>query len=676
MKKLLLLWLFIVAILAGCNKNIPDELQPKPEEGKRGDIEKIFNTEGGRVTTEQGVEVIVPQGVFKEEAKVILKFPNAHPELPQNAQGIRYISKPFTINIEADSLYTPIDLRIPIEEGVDPKDVVVIAIFDHPESLRTIQTDQEKLQECITLKLTEWSKNVIHAKFGAYNHFTQKGIEKKAPTNQAYHVCVVELSREEEKEKEQIEKSQRGLLRVVTAPISNPIKLSATYDIKEQDNVLVLVHGWTSSPSDCWSVFTNSIVNQGYIEGDKKQYDKILTFGYDSGRHIDENGKDFAEYIKTKLKGAKVDIVAHSMGGLVARSAIENHEVAKYVRSLITLGTPHLGTMSASVPFLVDVLGYIKNVKDTDGGRDLAYDSNFITELDANSEPSSVSYYYIAGGWPKKLPYGDGIVHLFSALRLKVYSWGEFEKSQYNGRIFIPVSHVGLHDNQEVINFVMQKFKEFADVSEEKDGALVVYYPFDGNAQDMSGTGNHGEVHGATLTTDRKGNKNSAFYFNGNNNYIRGIKPLLFPEKFTISLWFNFEEGGTINPRIISLMNDFYGTDGGFEVFTESVLSNRNIFVWYGKKPSWSYRSSNNFVETGQWYFLSVSYDGKRSSFYLNGKLILQEEYTLKYFPVEYQMNIGRKVVSSYDSWKGKIDDVRIYSKALNADEIKSLFER
>lgn len=489
MKKVLLLWLSIVAILAGCNKNIPDEPQPKPEEGKRGNIEKIFNTEGGKVTTEQGIEVVVPQGAFKEESKVILKFPNVHPELPQNAQGIRYISKPFTINIEADSLYTPIDLRIPIEEGVAPKDVVVIAIFDHPESLRTIQTDQEKLQECITLKLTEWSKNVIHAKFGAYNRFTQNGIEKKAPTNQAYHVCVVELSREKEKEKERIEKSQRGLLRVVTAPISNPIKLSATYDIKEQDNVLVLVHGWRSSPSDCWSVFANYIVNQGYIKGDKKQYDKILTFGYDSGRHIDENGKDFAEYIKTKLKGAKVDIVAHSMGGLVARSAIENHEVAKYVRSLITLGTPHLGTMSASVPFLVDVLGYIKNVKDTDGGRDLAYDSNFITELDANSEPSSVSYYYIAGGWPKKLPYGDGIVHLFSALRLKVYSWGEFEKSQYNGRIFIPVSHVGLHDNQEVINFVMQKFKEFADASETEDVVLrntVFSDDFNGTELDLN----------------------------------------------------------------------------------------------------------------------------------------------------------------------------------------------
>ena len=44
---------------------------------------------------------------------------------------------------------------------------------------------------------------------------------------------------------------------------------------------------------------------------------------------------------------------------------------------------------------------------------------------------------------------------------------------------------------------------------------LVAYYPFDGNANDASGNGNHGVVHGATPTTDRFGNANSAYGFNG-----------------------------------------------------------------------------------------------------------------------------------------------------------------
>ena len=51
----------------------------------------------------------------------------------------------------------------------------------------------------------------------------------------------------------------------------------------------------------------------------------------------------------------------------------------------------------------------------------------------------------------------------------------------------------------------------FADL---KDG-LVAYYPFNGNANDESGNGNNGTVNGATLTTDRFGNTNKAYSFNG-----------------------------------------------------------------------------------------------------------------------------------------------------------------
>ena len=40
---------------------------------------------------------------------------------------------------------------------------------------------------------------------------------------------------------------------------------------------------------------------------------------------------------------------------------------------------------------------------------------------------------------------------------------------------------------------------------------LVLYLPFDGNAQDASGKGNHGTVSGATLTTDRNGKARSAY---------------------------------------------------------------------------------------------------------------------------------------------------------------------
>lgn len=46
-------------------------------------------------------------------------------------------------------------------------------------------------------------------------------------------------------------------------------------------------------------------------------------------------------------EGARIDIVAHSMGGLVTRYALETSEIARHVDTLVTLGTPHHGTYAA-----------------------------------------------------------------------------------------------------------------------------------------------------------------------------------------------------------------------------------------------------------------------------------------------------------------------------------------
>jgi hypothetical protein len=69
---------------------------------------------------------------------------------------------------------------------------------------------------------------------------------------------------------------------------------------------------------------------------------------------------------------------------------------------------------------------------------------------------------------------------------------------------------------------------------------LVGYWPFNGNANDESGNGNNGTVNGATLTTDRNGNGNSAYYFNGGGNYITipYSSSIAVQGGITISCWF------------------------------------------------------------------------------------------------------------------------------------------
>jgi len=76
---------------------------------------------------------------------------------------------------------------------------------------------------------------------------------------------------------------------------------------------------------------------------------RLYGFVYDPFRRVSENGKDLATWL-SYFSGRQVVIIAHSMGGLVARSAIEEHGAS--VLRLITLGTPHQGTPLAAEGFI------------------------------------------------------------------------------------------------------------------------------------------------------------------------------------------------------------------------------------------------------------------------------------------------------------------------------------
>jgi hypothetical protein len=69
---------------------------------------------------------------------------------------------------------------------------------------------------------------------------------------------------------------------------------------------------------------------------------------------------------------------------------------------------------------------------------------------------------------------------------------------------------------------------------------LVGWWPFNGNANDESGNGNHGTVNGATLAADRFGNAGKAYSFDGSdlitvlNNSSLNIQP---SNGFSVSIW-------------------------------------------------------------------------------------------------------------------------------------------
>ena len=66
---------------------------------------------------------------------------------------------------------------------------------------------------------------------------------------------------------------------------------------------------------------------------------------------------------------------------------------------------------------------------------------------------------------------------------------------------------------------------------------LVAYYPFDGNASDMSVNGNHGEVNGASLGSDRHGVEGTAYSFDGLDDYVSALDNNYSTPNYSISFW-------------------------------------------------------------------------------------------------------------------------------------------
>lgn len=87
----------------------------------------------------------------------------------------------------------------------------------------------------------------------------------------------------------------------------------------------------------------------GYIRNED-----LFLFPYDWRQKITDSGKDLKEFINSQVvpknPGKKIDLIGHSLGGLVARSYLQEYDNL-LVDQLITVGSPHHGILEAYKPW-------------------------------------------------------------------------------------------------------------------------------------------------------------------------------------------------------------------------------------------------------------------------------------------------------------------------------------
>ncbi|MDE0917515.1 MAG: LamG domain-containing protein, partial [Flavobacteriales bacterium] len=199
---------------------------------------------------------------------------------------------------------------------------------------------------------------------------------------------------------------------------------------------------------------------------------------------------------------------------------------------------------------------------------------------------------------------------------------------------------------------------------------LVAWYPFNGNANDESGNGNDGVVNGALLVPDRNGNQSSAYGFDGLNAQI-SLPDLPSPTTYTLSAWAT-KLAGDYDTRYI--LSDFGTGESGGPEGIALLKNNTGIYSHTaGLGGDGACFSGENIVDD-QWNHIVVIRNSANVSFWINGELISTDA-CITPDPIDrLGLAFIGSGVTSQQHWKGNIDDVGFWNRALSASEITSLF--
>ena len=207
---------------------------------------------------------------------------------------------------------------------------------------------------------------------------------------------------------------------------------------------------------------------------------------------------------------------------------------------------------------------------------------------------------------------------------------------------------------------------------------VFAYYPLNGDLTDLSGNGFNATNYGATYTTDRNGNTNSAIYFDGISNYI------VFPDaarfvplqSTTLSFWIL-----TSQTTRFDLFNQRSSSNLNPIAFNHGIVVNRDSLGQVDYRfPGYNVGTQVTFQHIfcdNTWHLVTFvkDYENNKVSLYTDNQLINTYDMIDCPFNISGQLLLGKDYSDKY-IFKGSIDDIRIYHRALSSVEVENLFKK
>ena len=216
-----------------------------------------------------------------------------------------------------------------------------------------------------------------------------------------------------------------------------------------------------------------------------------------------------------------------------------------------------------------------------------------------------------------------------------------------------------------------------------KDNSLLLYIPFNYTAEDMSGHGNHGLAANLQYVKGGLGSNGIAGRFRKGtavavaaNTFPSGNSPR------TLSCWVMVKghlPGGSVCTNTETTICGYGQTrwNRAFALFGDSFnepsnSSKNGFFAWSQWGDSVGITKPVG-ARQHKWYMLTATYDGKTVRTYRNGKFYHARPFKLQTASCSTFI-IGQRDWRRYTD--GLIDEVRLYSRALSAAEVKARYDK
>ncbi len=340
----------------------------------------VIGLSGGNVNLSDGTVVTIDAGIVKDGTTVTI---TSEPAPASSSAEITPISSVVRITIPDDSFAQlsifgsdGISVKIPINAGQQTVASAVAAAAIISNAYRYVKV---KGKAAANTAADGWT---AYAKFTLDAADTLAGLEVATVKILAYDNLVMQsfgLGVELYVESFIPTVATAGQLFEVQADGTFPLA-STGIEIQDGKLPLVLVHGIQSgcdfnanAYKKTWEKFRENFYLDPSLSGKYELY----TFSYQSDLSIQANGLKLATALKAAFNEQQAVVIAHSMGGLVTRSAMVHYAgIAARIGGVITLGTPHHGTVAVQkVAGVLDMFCLFAASPSSDGANDMAWDN-------------------------------------------------------------------------------------------------------------------------------------------------------------------------------------------------------------------------------------------------------------------------------------------------------------